>query len=261
MSVQLSERIEEHVIEPELLRPAPRKLRVTSWSSVAFFSWIAAFAVIVASILCICVQSVRMFWLSQEGRTAVATVTGCTFMDGSSGPCTAHPAQVDRIKYTFTADGVAHNGITSADTVRPPLGTLLVRYGDLDGQDLIYAPASSLSPKSAGLAMLGAFTIGFICAFLTTRWFVWQTRLRRLVRFGSPVVGTVKEKTITDDDGARYYVMVGYLDSAGRPRQLKERCSPDQWRKLDIGQPITVITLGQSIIVSAIYSHLPLRCG
>jgi hypothetical protein len=272
MSVGVAEQIEEHRIEPELLRSAPRHLRVTYWSSLVFGVGLATFLFVGISVVCIAVESARMLWLAEQGRTTTATVTSCTFLDDSTGACSLHPAQIRSVNYLFDLNGMPHSGsitynaassATNTDTDQAstmPHDVELIRYGILNGR-FIYSPASSLSVKSAGFAMIGAVLVGAACALIGARSLLGHRFVRRLARYGTPVIGTIKEKTITDDDGPRYYVIVGFLGVSGEGRQFKERCTPYQWRRLEIGQPITVLTIKTNKTWSAIYAHMPLRCA
>src|ERR1700689_5055451 len=129
MSVSLLERIEEHEIEPELLESAPRRVRATYWSTLTFSVWLTAFFLIVVSVVYIAVQSWRINWLAENGRTTMATVTGCRFIDGSSGSCVLKPYEIENILFDFTAGGKLRHGsilynaprdnVTFTDHIKP----------------------------------------------------------------------------------------------------------------------------------------------
>jgi hypothetical protein len=219
-----------------------------------------------------------MRWLAENGQTTTAWISGCTYRDGSSGSCELKKSAVSNLLFRFSIGKTSHQGsiswnpqieennafgqrITNINApVKPIPSEILIRYGFFGGK-LICSPASVLSKTSSEYSLLGSLIVGTICLFMASRWLMWHSKISQILKYGEPVTATVIEKTINDDDGPKYFVKVGFRDSKRKSHLYTERCTPEQWRHLDIGQPITVLNLASNERSCAIYRHLPIKCG
>jgi hypothetical protein len=288
MPLSVHEPIQEYAIEPELSSLTPRRLRATAWPIAVIAGSVAAYVLLVACAAIIAVQSIRIVCLAEYGRTTMANVTGCEYAGGGSGSCTPAPAQ-PIVRFDYQSDEYALvrgsapvSLLASNDSARsqspfpdsqpmesmpgsrqPEVSVptkLIVRFGTWGGK-MISCPAQSVSAESSGLSVAVALFIAGIATYLVVLFLRWMKRTIKMLQFGEAVIGTVTSKEIKESDLPRYYVTYGFLDADGAPHQSVERCTPDQWRRLEIGQPITVIYPPAQPSRCELYAHMPLHCA
>ena len=288
MPLSVHEPVQEYSVEPELSVRGPRRVRVTTWLA-ALVSGCAS--IYVLALLCaslIAARSAQLLWLAHSGSYGVAWVTDCRYADGSVGACVLDSRR-SVIRLDYRVEG--HDALTGS-TLLSALGSqaavpsntglsddaevlpatelrphsvsipteFAVKYGSWNG-NLVCAPANAVSEPSSLLSIIVAILLGAVSTALFVRFGRWLKRLIDVLRYGDAVVGTLTHKEIKESDLPTYFITYGFLDADGAPRQRLERCTPEQWRRLEIGEPVTVLYPPGQPSRCELYRHLPLRCA
>jgi hypothetical protein len=287
MRLSTYEPIAEYRIEDELRAPAPRRVRPAPWPVTVVLG--CTFITILLTIFSglVIARSIQLLWLSRNGFLAIADVTDCWYAGGREGSCTTGPVdRIVRIDYRIeghqplvgsaplsaldsfgpiqslpappNASALASTDATSAGMRVPD--RIPVLYGYWNG-GVISCPAESVTDRGAVLSIAAAMLICGLAILMFARFLRWMRRTIRSLEYGEAVIGTVTFKDIRDADQSRYFVTYGFLDSDGVAHECCERCTPDQWRSIDIGQPITVIYPPGRPSQARLYRHMPLRCA
>jgi hypothetical protein len=277
MKVGFGELVVRYEVEPELCAPSPRRIRCTAWPVVIVSTCLALYAMVLSCAACVAVRSAELLFLERSGSTTTARITSSQVgsypipINSASddayladkgrllrqidlrfpvvSPASHHPELVNRVMNIAPED--------SSDL--PPSSSIAVRYAWLNGH-LVFTPLQSMSLLSCWLSICFAALIGLVATLLFKRWLSWLVGVYRLLKLGYVSIGTVCDKEIVESDIPRYYVTCGYLDADGFGQRHRERCSPEQWRRLQIGEPVSLVCLPADPIQARIYRHLPLRC-
>jgi len=288
MPLSLHEPIQEYVVEPELSSDTPRRLRLGAWTVILTVCCLAGYVLVMVCAGLISARSGQLLWLAEDGDLVQATVTGCEYASGGVGVCNGETGQrVERIEYRYGESGrfqgsapvlalgvipvrepepqfpyAASVDTTPADRFQPQVipDTVIVRYAMWNGKMISY-PERSVSADSAALSAATCILIAGVATYILVMFLRWAGKTARILRFGLAVIGTVTSKEIHESDLPKYFVTYGFLDCEGAPHHCIERCTPDQWRRLEIGQPVTVLYPPAQPSRCELYSHLPLRCA
>ncbi len=280
MRLGISEFVEEYEIEDELRERAPRRLRWTAWLALGTITTATILLAILAFAGFVGTRSAQLLQLATSGKTAVATVTGCSTPDGAMGACAVDPQRpVTEMYFKFATGPLPSDivtGVTSiplpqTDLSSPSLlqtspsqahaaGRFFVRYVYW-GHHLLYARASGLTERNSYISIAFALALIAVAVFLYAKWLRWVIRNIRLVRHGDAVVATIVDKEIHESDIPRFYIEYGYSDRDGHDQRRRERCTPDQWRSLAIGESVTALVLRTQPAKASLYRLLPIRCA
>ena len=70
----------------------------------------------------------------------------------------------------------------------------------------------------------------------------WRRLRVRLLQHGTAATGTIIHKQVEVGDVPRYFLRYGYATvSAAEKLEHEEQVSPEQWKRFEIGQPVTVL--------------------
>ncbi len=114
----------------------------------------------------------------------------------------------------------------------------------------------------------GALAAAAVLAIVLVAWAAWARgrslmRAFLLLRHGDALIATVRDKEIVPGEISRYFVTCGFIALSGQIVSVRERCTPEQWRALHLGDAVTVIHLPSrsGSRAAALYRHLILSCA
>jgi len=251
------ETLSEHVIEPALAAPPPRKtplsLRLTSLLVLATLL-LGLFAL--GGVRAVW-EAGKLGWLAGAGRTVSGTVTR---IETLPNPDKAAPPVPTGLWYTVTLPGpqgpfqragwislagepVLPGGPARALPTPVPavhLGqTLPVRYAPWFGSVLSQPWAAGPGNRIATLLFIGVLVL-LVTARLARRILLWLRGHLHLLRQGQATVGTITDKRTEVEDAARYFLTYGY-SAGGEGREREEQVGAEQWKLFQVGQPVTVL--------------------
>lgn len=272
----IMETLDSHVVEHVLRAAAPRRVRLAAGSVLL----IACAAVVLFLLIIAGIRSLgeagRLIALELLGRNSVGQVAAVRYQDGKVGTLGLEPVDaIVAVRYTYPMKGLPKPGAGVAvrlDSAGPPSDPtanqkpapaqpmqtdFCVRYLALG--------ALSTSEPWHGVPLgrivfylaAGLIVAGF-AAHLAWRVGKWTVSAVAWVRDGCVSIGTVLDKTCTNNDNLHYYVRYGYADNDGITYESQEACSTELWRELRIGQSITVLYAADDPSRSALYALLPI---
>lgn len=252
-----------HEIEPEVAGPPPRLARLP-WRTQALLALAGALAVLLfvggGRAL---VEAVRLGWVAAAGKTVFAQVTT---LKTEAAEAPGQPPALTGLQYQYTDpfDGrpVSRFVRITADPSREagdpppsmgaktkPVAPPLMRVGDRlplriarwQGRSLAYFWRPAPWGKGLFLTLCGLVVMGVSVGLIRTLAH-WRRLRTRLLGDGVAVIGTVVHKRADVGDTPRYYLRYGYATvPEGDKREHEEQVGMDQWKRFDIGQPVTVL--------------------
>lgn len=283
------EKVLEHQIERELLAGPPRPVRATVSTGLLLATAGLLFVIFVYGGGKALLESAKVAWLSATGHKANATITTLIYSDGRRGGSGLEPAShIAGVVYAFRDEiGALRIGSAAtmvpqtppapseyanslgdrpsppvADPPRPPVapGQLLpVRYTKW-GEQMMSGPAGSPPTGSVLFLAFAGFLVLGVSALLFIRMLRGTWQQVRLLRHGHATVGTIVHKTAQNEDSLRYCLRYGYADNAGKLHECEDICTMEQYRRFDIGQPVTVLYSSQDPTRAALYDLIPFKC-
>lgn len=255
------ETVIDHAIEREIAAPPPRAARLPLSTNLLLWIATALFAVIIYGGARALLESVKMGWLGVSGRTVTARIYK---IDAEPAAVKGAPPIQVGLHYVYKLPfggsdspryGTARLGMDSepqtdpltgqAAAAQPPAptfkvgGPLELRCATWFGKPMAYAWQSAPTGKIIFLTLCGGVVIA-ISILLLRRIYRWRERRIYLLRNGIATVGTVTHREVRAEDAPRYYITFGY-DAAGVPREHEEQVSDEQWKRLHVGQPVSVL--------------------
>lgn len=252
------EAIAEHTLEPELLAPTPRRLRLP---------WRTSLLLLVAALLLglfalgsgrALWEGAKMLWLDCAGQTVPGKIVAIR-----TSPLTAKgqlPAQTDicyeaivpglhgpqrRLGWVALGapppiPGLESEAAKPQPAVRFRLGqSFPLRYASFLGTTVCQPWGPSPGSRIAALLLAGGLVL-LVSLRLLRRLSRWAGSRLHLLRQGTATVGTITHKRSETEDMARYYLCYGYA-AAALGRDHEEQVSADHWREFHVGQPVTVL--------------------
>jgi len=251
------EAVIEHVLEPEIAGPVPRRLHLPIRARL-----LLAVASLLLSLFVIgsgraLWEGVKLSWLARAGHTVSGTVAEIrTVPSGPKDPALRQTA----LRYTASVPGpngpVQKTGWIALgeppavpNPENQPAGTPAVPVFHL-GQPVllrvvVFGGAVICQPwgTGAGSRILTLFLTGglvmAVSLFLLRRLLHWAGSRLHLLRFGTATVGTITHTRSEAEDMVRYFLRYGY--PGGPESGREEQVSADQWRTFHVGQPVTVL--------------------
>ncbi len=250
-----------HEIEPEIAAPPPRRAGLP-WGTQALLTVAGALALLLflggARAL---EESGRLAWVGLCGRPATARVTQ---IETDPPEAAGLPAPQTGFRYVYVdpATGRAQSRQARLEPLPPALGApapgtgepppaarprlfvgerLRLRVIGGPNQSVVYFWDPAPWGKGLFLALCGVVVMA-VSLRLALALAHWRRVRVRLLRAGRAVVGTVIHKHTDIHDTARYHLRYGYATvGAGEAREHEERVSAEQWKRFEIGQPVTVL--------------------
>lgn len=261
------ETVIEHVIEPKVAGPPPRRIRLPLSTNLLLLAAVLLFALFIYGGSRAFLEAWKIAWLAMTGRTVAARVQNVLT---EPSPLKNQPARQAGLRYTYTLpfgpDRTPQTGIARLeapeagdpqrqpenlpgarqDSAAPPAvptfhvgDTLPLRCAVWLGQPLVYPWQSPPTGKVIFLMLCGGLVIG-ISALLLRRILHWRQHRLRLLQQGIATTGTIVHKDARAEDAPRYFIRYGY--AAGTElHEREEQVSIEQWKSLEVGQPVTVL--------------------
>ena len=264
------ETIAEHHIEPEVASPPPRAARLPWGTSALLGVAVLLFGLFLCGGARALLEAAKLAWLGVAGRTATATViaiqTAPSAFAGRPGRQVAlryrvrspYPPHVTLTGGARLYDAEAADGPGSpspddgpqrrfprASTAvpRPPLfkvgDALPLRFAPWFGGPISHPWSPPPTGKMLFLSLSGGLVV-CVSLLLLRRIARWRRHRLHLLREGVATVGTIVHKHANTDDSLRYFVRYGY-SAGGEACEHEEQVSADQWKALEVGQPVTVL--------------------
>lgn len=249
------EMLSEHVIEPALAAPPPRKMPL----SLRLITLLVLASLLLGLFSLGGLRAVweagKLGWLAGAGRTGPGTVTK---IETQPGPDKTAPPVAIGLWYTVTLDGphgpfqrmgwisLAGEPVLPGGPARAlpapavRLGqTLPVRSAPWFGDVLSQPWAASPGSRIGTLLFIGVLVL-LATVRLARRILVWLRGHLHLMRHGVATVGTITDKRTEVEDAAHYFLTYGY-SAAGKGLEREEQVGAEQWRLFQVGQPVTVL--------------------
>ena len=251
------EAVIEHVLEPEIAGPIPRRLHLPIRARLLLAVASLLLALFVVGSGRALWEGVKLSWLAQAGHTVAGTIAEIhTAPTGSKDLILRQTA----LRYTLSVPGP--NGLVTktgwialgeppavpSPENRPaktlpvpafhlgqPVPLRVVRFGS----EVVCQPwGPGASSRILTLFLTGGLVMA-VSLFLLRRLLRWSGTRLHLLRFGTASIGTITHKRSEAEDMVRYFLRYGY--PGGPEAGREEQVSPDQWREFHVGQPVTVL--------------------
>lgn len=275
------ETLTPHTFEPAVSGPPPRHLSPPPGQRLLVGLALLLFALLLCGSVGALLQAAKLSWVGLTGQRVVARITAIETVPGTAGSAPAiqtavHYAVRDALHPSaFVQTGTLTLGPSAAPQSTPlaPIGPLPARtlptaqfhVGEMVtlrrarwlGQTLLLPWPSDPGGKIAFLAFCGAL-LAAVCGLLIRKLWQWSAGRAFLLKHGVATVGTITHKRAQAEDAALYFVRYGYGDTQSPPSSFEheEQVTPGQWKRLEVGQPVTVLYDPARPDVSGLYTLL-----
>ena len=251
------ETLSEHVLEPALAAPPPRALPLPPRLSLLMVLAGLMIGLFFLGGLRAVWEAGKLGWLAGAGQTVPGTVTR---VETLPSPDKNAPPVPTGLWYTVTLPGphgpLPRIGwISLAGEPTLPGGparalpspvpavhlgqTLPIRSAPWFGAVLSQPWSAAPGNRILTLLFIGVLVL-LVTARLARRLLGWLRGHLHLLRHGQATVGTITDKRTEVEDGARYFLRYGY-SAAGAGREREEQVGAEQWKRFEVGQPVTVL--------------------
>lgn len=251
------ETLSEHIIEPALAAPPPRRRSLPPRLVLLMTLAILMMSLFALGGVRAVWEAGKLGWLAGAGRTVPGTVTQIVTQPA---PEKAAPPVPLGLWYTVPLTGphgpLQRRGwISLAGEPTLPGGparalpapvpavhigqTLPVRYAPWFGGVLSQPWAAAPGSRIATLLFIGVLVL-LVTASLGRRLLHWLRGYLHLLQHGQATVGTITDKRTEAEDAARYFLTYGY-SAAGEGLEREEQVGAEQWKLFQVGQPVTVL--------------------
>lgn len=195
----------------------------------------------------------KLFWIGGAGRTVRAPIVS---IQTEPDPEKGKPPHQVAIRYEaalpssggfvrrFGWVGLEREKTVSGAPPRYQIGqTLPVRYAPWFGGVASHPWQPSPAGWITSLTLSGSLVL-LVSLLLGRRLARWVGERRRLLRDGQATVGTITHKRTEAEDMVRYFLRYGYAAKTGalsEGREREEQVSMEQWKRFEVGQPVTVL--------------------
>ena len=251
------ESVIEHVIEPEIAGPAPRRLHLPLRASLLLAVASLLLALFVLGSGRALWEGIKLSWLARAGHAVSGTVA--EIRTAPARP--KDPAlQQTAIRYTLSVPGpngpVLQTGWIAlgeppavpnpenqpAQTRSAPMFHLgqpvSLRVAAFGGAVLCQPWGPGAGSRILTLFLTGGLVMA-VSLFLLRRLTRWAGSRLHLLRFGTATIGTITHTRSEAEDMVRYFLRYGY--PGGPESGREEQVSAEQWRTFHVGQPVTVL--------------------
>ena len=249
----------EHVLEPELTGPAPRRVRLPLRVLLLLFVAALLLGLFVLGSGRALWEGVKLSWLAGAGQTINGKII--QIRTEPSPPKGQAPRQT-AIRYAGdipSPQGVRHqtgwialgdpSALPGAEMTRdkphaPPRFLLNqsfpLRHASLLGMNACQPWGPDPAGRIFPLFLAGGLVLA-VSLLLLRRLLRWVQSRLHLLRQGTATIGTITDRRSEAEDMVRYFLRYGYADSAAQGRSREEQVSAEQWREFHVGQPVTVL--------------------
>lgn len=275
------ETLTPHAFEPAVSGPPPRRAFLPPGLLALVTLALLLFVLLLAGGASALLEAAKLGWVGISGLPVTARITA---VDTTPGASPAQPAVQTRVHYAYSY--AAYSPHTGAGTLRlsspaplpgntpfnalasaPALSaaapvfhisdTLPLRQARWLGQTLLLPWPAHPGGKIAFLAFCGGLIVAVSLNLIQRLW-KWTRRRVRLLGHGIATVGTITHKHSQAEDPAHYFVSYGYGDAQTPPHSFEheEQVTADQWKRLQVGQPVTVLYDPARPSVAGLYTLL-----
>lgn len=275
------ETLTPHAIEPAVSGPPPRRLSLPPGLLALITVALLLFTVFFVGGLGALGEAAELGWVAATGQSVSARITAINTVPGASE---GQPAVQTALHYTYSdaapSPAQAQTGTLRLSSPAAPQSTPLAAVGPLParasaaslfhvgdplplrrarwlGQTLLLPWPSNPGGKIAFLAFCGGLIVVVSLSLIRHLW-GWTARRVRLLEQGIATVGTITHKHSQAEDPAHYFVSYGYGDAQTPPHSFEheEQVTADQWKCLQVGQPVTVLYDPACPSVAGLYTLL-----
>jgi len=122
--------------------------------------------------------------------------------------------------------------------------SLPIRYAPWFGGVASHPWQSGFGGRILTLLFIGGLVM-LVSLLLLRRLLRWTRERLHLVRQGTATVGTIIHKRTEAEDMVRYFLSYGYAhgqaEEGAEGHEHEEQVSMDQWKRFQVGQPVTVL--------------------
>lgn len=262
----------EHMLEPEVAGPAPRRTRLPLRVSLLLAVAILLLGVFVLGSGRALWEAARLSWLAASGHTAIGRIVRVETEPAEVKGQQPHPVAVRYACDLPASQGTIHregwiglaapsasfNGPSPAVPLAPGkvvpksqtppaprLGQRVpIRYASWFGG--VASQPWQPDPRGRVLTLiLSGSLVMLVSLLLLRRLLRWLGERLHLLRLGTATVGTITHKRTEAEDMVRYFLHYGYAsrgsDGERESREHEEQVSMDQWKLFHVGQPVTVL--------------------
>jgi hypothetical protein len=254
------EAIAEHALEPELLLPTPRRLRLPLRTSLLLSVAVLLLGLFVLGSGRALWEGVKLAWLDSAGQTVQGKID---VIQTEPSPSKGQPAGQTAIHYEAAVPGpqglrlqhgwIALGAPAAAPGIESQAAPLSPGPRFRLGQSFPLRCASFLGATTCqpwgpnpGIRVFSLFLAGglvmAVSLLLLRRLVRWSGSRGHLLRSGAATIGTITDKRSESEDMMRYFLRYGYASgTSAQGRDREEQVSADQWRAFEVGQPVTVL--------------------
>ena len=262
------EAIVEHALEPELLLPSPRRLRLPWRTTLLLGVAVLLLGVFILASSRALWEGATLLWLEGAGRTVCGKVIAIRTRAASvKGQLPAQTALCYAVlvpgprgfqhRQEWVTLGAPPPAPGLDEAVPPSVPRFLVgqpfplRVASLGGITVCQPWGPRPGSRIAALLLAGGLVLA-VSLRLLRRLGRWAGSRRFLLRQGRATVGTIMHTRSESEDMMRYFLRYGY--PAGPPGGREEQVSADQWRRFQVGQPVTVLYDAQNPSHAGLYA-------
>jgi hypothetical protein len=252
------EAIAEHALEPELLLPTPRRLRLPLRTSLLLSVAVLLLGLFVVGSGRALWEGLKLAWLDSVGQTVQGKIDR---IQTEPLPPKGQPARQTAIRYEAVVpgpQGLRHGWIALGppdaapgieNEAAPPAQGPRFRLGQtVPLQCASFLGATTCQPwgPNPGTRILSLLLAGglvmTVSLLLLRRLVRWAGSRGYLLRLGIATIGTITDKRSESEDMMRYFLRYGYASgTSAQGRDREDQVSADQWRAFEVGQPVTVL--------------------
>ncbi len=257
------EAITEHVLEPELLLPVPRRLRLPGRTRLLLSVAALLLGLCVLGSGCALWEGIKLSWLDIAGQTVSGRVIA--IQAEPSPPKSAFPTHILLPRQTaicYKASIPSPHGVQARrgwivlgtpdapgienQGVKPP--PIRFRVGEpfplrcafFFGLTVCQPWGPSPGGRITSLLLAGGLVMA-VSLRLLRRLSRWTGSRRFLLRHGTATIGTITHMRSETEDMMRYFLRYGYAGGAAFGEDREEQVSADHWHRFEVGQPVTVL--------------------
>lgn len=251
------EAVIEHVLEPEIAGPAPRRLHLPIRARLLLAVASLLLGLFVIGSGRALWEGVKLSWLAHAGYTISGQIA-----EIRTTPFGPKDQALRQTALRYTASVPSPNGpvqesgwvaLGEPSAVPNPenqpakvsavpafhLGQPIPLRVVLFGGAVICQPWGTGAGSRIWTLFLTGGLVTAVSLFLLRRLTRWAGSRLHLLRFGTATIGTITHTRSEAEDMVRYFLRYGYPGGPASGRE--EQVSADQWRTFHVGQPVTVL--------------------
>lgn len=242
----------EHRLEPEVAAPPPRRARLPVRMTLLLLLASLLLGLFVLGSGRALWEAGKLLWLGHAGRTVLGQVVEIQTEPAPNQGKRSLPIAIRYAVDVPKQDGTTlyragwiglgrgRNGMPQAMSSYRLHQTLPVRYAPWFGGIASQVWQPSPRGRIVSLTLSGSVVL-LVSLLLLGRLTRWSRDRLRLLRNGIATTGTITHKRTEAEDMVHYYLRYGYATLNGKGREREERVSPEQWKRFEVGQPVTVL--------------------